>query len=127
MLSSISPLRRISSSKANSVIVGDTALCISIASFWEIMIKQQIKNNRVYLNCSRIINDTPAREITRTGDPSASIDIDPEALYKCEAISEPLQVSRNSSEASPPGAGMRCLYSVEIRGQEIFQLCYTGF
>ena len=36
-------MRRISSSKANSVIEGDTALCISIASFWEIVIEQQIK------------------------------------------------------------------------------------
>lgn len=48
------------SARAQIAIVGDNALCVSIASFWEIMIKQQIKK----LN----IEETSAYELRQICD-----------------------------------------------------------
>ena len=47
----------------------------------------------IFLNRCTILNDTLAWDISGDGDPTACIDIDPETLYKLEAIEDRLSVS----------------------------------
>ena len=49
---------------------------------------RQLKNITVFMERCRILNDTLAWDITGTNDPANCIDIDPDALYSLDDITE---------------------------------------
>ena len=52
---------------------------------------QALKDEDIYMDRCTIMNDTLAWDVEGTGDPYKCIDIDPDALYACEAVSDPLE------------------------------------
>ena len=49
---------------------------------------KKLQDSETFMNTCRIMNDTLAWDITRNGDNTACIDIDPETLYELDAVNE---------------------------------------
>lgn len=49
-----------------------------------------LKDVETFMGCCTVMNGTLAWDVSRTGDPTACIDIDPDTLYSLKAVKDEL-------------------------------------